>query len=105
MKEQEIQENMNKSIEATQRNFNTIRTGRANASLLDRVSVEYYGAETPIKSLATISTIDSQTISIQPFDISCLQAIEKSISMSDLGITPNNAVSYTHLTLPTIYSV
>ena len=56
MKEKEIQENMNKSIEATQRNFNTIRTGRANASLLDRVSVEYYGAETPIKSLATIST-------------------------------------------------
>jgi len=90
MKEQEIQENMNKSIEATQRNFNTIRTGRANASLLDRISVEYYGAETPIKSLATISTLDSQTISIQPFDISCLQAIEKSISMSDLGITPNN---------------
>ncbi len=62
MKEKEIQENMNKSIEATQRNF----TGRANASLLDRVSVEYYGAETPIKSLATISTVDSQTISIQP---------------------------------------
>ena len=72
MKEQEIETSMNKSIEATQRNFNTIRTGRANASLLDRVSVEYYGAETPIKSLATISTVDSQTISIQPFDISCL---------------------------------
>ena len=50
MKEKEIQENMNKSIEATQRNFNTIRTGRANASLLDRVSVEYYGAEPPITS-------------------------------------------------------
>ena len=57
MKEKEIQENMNKSIEATQRNFNTIRTGRANASLLDRVSVEYYGAETPIKSLATIALL------------------------------------------------
>ena len=56
MKEKEIQENMNKSIEATQRNFNTIRTGRANASLLDRISVEYYGTETPIKSLASIST-------------------------------------------------
>ena len=52
MKEKEIQENMIKSIEAIQRNFNTIRTGRANASLLDRISVEYYGAETPIKSLA-----------------------------------------------------
>ena len=90
MNEQDIQTNMNKSIEATQRNFNTIRTGRANASLLDRVTVEYYGTDTPLKSLATISTQDSQTISIQPFDLSCLQAIEKSISMSDLGITPNN---------------
>ncbi len=69
MKEQEIETNMKKSIEATQRNFNTIRTGRANASLLDRVSVEYYGAETPIKSLATVATVDSQTISIQPFDL------------------------------------
>ena len=90
MKETEIQSNMNKSIEATLRNFNTIRTGRANATLLDRVNVEYYGAETPIKSLASITTIDSQTISIQPFDITCLQTIEKAISMSDLGITPNN---------------
>ena len=100
MKEKEIQENMNKSIEATQRNFNTIRTGRANSSLLDRVSVEYYGAETPIKSLATISTVDSQTISIQPFDISCLQAIEKSISMSDLGITPNNDGKVIRINVP-----
>ena len=100
MKQQEIQENMNKSIEATQRNFNTIRTGRANASLLDRISVEYYGAETPIKSLATISTVDSQTISIQPFDISCLQAIEKSISMSDLGITPNNDGKVIRINVP-----
>ena len=100
MKGQEIQENMNKSIEATQRNFNTIRTGRANASLLDRISVEYYGTETPIKSLASISTVDSQTISIQPFDISCLQAIEKSISMSDLGITPNNDGKVIRINVP-----
>ncbi len=100
MKEKEIQENMNKTIEATQRNFNTIRTGRANASLLDRISVEYYGTETPIKSLASISTVDSQTISIQPFDISCLQAIEKSISMSDLGITPNNDGKVIRINVP-----
>ena len=60
MKGQEIQENMNKSIEATQRNFNTIRTGRANASLLDRVSVEYYGAETPVSyTHLTLPTIRS----------------------------------------------
>ena len=90
MNEKELQSSMSKSVEATQRNFNTIRTGRANASLLDRITVDYYGAETPLKSLASITTQDSQTISIQPFDISCLQSIEKAISMSDLGITPNN---------------
>ena len=100
MKEQEIQSNMNKSVEATQRNFNTIRTGRANASLLDRISVDYYGAETPIKSLASISTIDSQTISIQPFDLSCIQAIEKAISISDLGITPNNDGKVIRINVP-----
>tara|TARA_Y100000589_G_scaffold63421_1_gene54705 strand:+ start:103 stop:651 length:549 start_codon:yes stop_codon:yes gene_type:complete len=90
MNETSIESSMNKSIEATQRNFNTIRTGRANSSLLDRINVEYYGADTPLKSLSSISTQDSQTILIQPFDISCLQSIEKAISMSDLGITPNN---------------
>ena len=100
MKEQDIQSNMNKSVEATQRNFNTIRTGRANASLLDRISVDYYGAETPIKSLASISTIDSQTISIQPFDLSCIQAIEKAISISDLGITPNNDGKVIRINVP-----
>tara|TARA_B100000424_G_C22917630_1_gene488243 strand:- start:1044 stop:1592 length:549 start_codon:yes stop_codon:yes gene_type:complete len=100
MKEQDIQSNMNKSVEATQRNFNTIRTGRANASLLDRISVDYYGAETPIKSLASISTIDSQTISIQPFDLSCIQAIEKAISTSDLGITPNNDGKVIRINVP-----
>ena len=90
MNEKEIQLNMNKSIEATQRSFNTIRTGRANASLLDRISLEYYDVETPLKSLASITTQDSQTNSIQPFDISCLPLIEKAISISDLGMTPNN---------------
>ena len=100
MKEEELQTSMNKSIEATQRNFNTIRTGRANASLLDRICVEYYGAETPIKSLATISTLDSQTISITPFDLSCLQAIEKAISMSDLGINPNNDGKVIRINIP-----
>ena len=100
MNQQEIQSNMTKSVEATQRNFNTIRTGRANASLLDRISVEYYGSETPIKSLASISTVDSQTISIQAFDISCLQAIEKAILTSDLGITPNNDGKVIRINVP-----
>ena len=61
MSNQELKTTMSKSVEAAQRNFNTIRTGRANTSLLDRISVEYYGAETPLKSLATITTPDSQT--------------------------------------------
>ena len=64
----DLEASMRKSLESTQRTFNTIRTGRANPSLLDKISVEYYGAETPLKSLATISTPDSQTIQIQPFD-------------------------------------
>ena len=72
MNTKEVELNMQKSVEASQRNFNTIRTGRANTSLLDRLTVEYYGADTPLKSLATITTPDSQTISIQPFDINSL---------------------------------
>ena len=72
MSHSDLESSMRKSVEATQRNFNTIRTGRANSSLLDRISVEYYGADTPLKSLATLSTPDSQTIQIQPFDISAL---------------------------------
>ena len=86
----ELEASMRKSVDSTQRTFNTIRTGRANASLLDKIQVEYYGAETPLKSLATISTPDSQTIQIQPFDGGSLNLIEKAISMSDLGLTCNN---------------
>jgi ribosome recycling factor len=91
---------MRKSVEATQRNFNTIRTGRANPSLLDKLTVDYYGAETPLKSLASISTPDSQTIQIQPFDISTLSLIEKVISMSDLGLTPNNDGKVIRINIP-----
>ena len=100
MNNQEIETSMNKSIEAAKRNFNTIRTGRANPTLLDRVTVEYYGADTPLKSLATISTPDSQTISIQPFDISSLALIEKSIATSDLGFTPNNDGKIIRINVP-----
>jgi ribosome recycling factor len=87
-------------VEATQRNFNTIRTGRANPSLLDKVVVEYYGAETPLKSLATLSTPDSQTIHIQPFDAGSVSTIEKAISMSDLGLTPNNDGRVIRINIP-----
>jgi len=96
----DLEASMRKSVEATQRTFNTIRTGRANPSLLDKIVVEYYGAETALKSLATISTPDSQTIQIQPFDASSIHLIEKAIGMSDLGLTPNNDGKAIRINIP-----
>ncbi|MGF1485869.1 MAG: ribosome recycling factor [Prochloraceae cyanobacterium] len=95
---------MQKTIESTQRSFNTIRTGRANPSLLERVTVEYYGTETPLKALANISTPDSSTISIQPYDKGSLGQIEKAISMSDIGLVPNNDGSIIRLNVPPLTS-
>ncbi len=100
----EIEDLMKKAVEATQRSFNTIRTGRANSALLDRVMVEYYGSPTPLKSLANITTPDASTISIQPFDRSSLNLIEKAISMSDVGLTPNNDGSIIRLNVPPLTS-
>lgn len=91
---------MQKTVEATQRSFNTIRTGRANAALLDRIMVEYYGTPTPLKSLAGISTPDASTIMIQPYDRSTLNIVEKAISMSDIGLTPNNDGTVIRLNIP-----
>jgi ribosome recycling factor len=91
---------MRKSVDATQRTFNTIRTGRANASLLDKIQVEYYGSEMPLKSLATITTPDSSTIQLQPFDAGSLSVIEKAISMSDLGLTCNNDGKLIRINIP-----
>ncbi|OKH10859.1 ribosome recycling factor [[Limnothrix rosea] IAM M-220] len=96
----DLRENMQKTIEATQRSFNTLRTGRASTALLDRITVEYYGAETPLKSLASITTPDSSTIMIQPFDKGSVSDIERAISMSDLGLTPNNDGMIVRLNIP-----
>lgn len=96
----ELQNQMQKTVEATQRSFNTIRTGRANASLLDRVTVEYYGAETPLKSLANITTPDATTIAIQPYDKGSMALIEKAIATSDVGLTPNNDGQVIRLNIP-----
>lgn len=104
MKLAEAESSMQKTVEATLRSFNTIRTGRANASLLDRVMVEYYGSPTPLKSLANISIPDSTTITIQPYDRSSLNLIEKAISMSDVGLTPNNDGSSVRLNIPPLTS-
>jgi len=96
----DLEASMRKSVEATQRTFNTIRTGRANPSLLDKLSVDYYGADTPLKALATLSTPDSQTIQIQPFDRGSMTLIEKAIAMSDLGLTPNNDGKVIRINIP-----
>nr|WP_263012079.1 MULTISPECIES: ribosome recycling factor [unclassified Laspinema] len=95
---------MKKAVEATQRSFNTIRTGRANTSLLDKIMVEYYGSPTPLKSLASINTPDASTISIQPFDRNSLAIIEKAILTSDLGLTPNNDGAIIRLNIPQLTS-
>ncbi|MEB3233331.1 MAG: ribosome recycling factor [Leptolyngbyaceae bacterium] len=104
MKLKDIEEQMQKSVEATQRAFNTIRTGRANASLLDRIMVDYYGSPTPLKSLANISTPDASTITIQPYDRSAVSSIEKAIQLSDLGMPPSNDGSVIRLNIPPLTS-
>ncbi|NEQ95589.1 MAG: ribosome recycling factor [Cyanothece sp. SIO2G6] len=104
MKLKDIEAQMQKAVEATKNAFNTIRTGRANASLLDRIMVEYYGSPTPLKSLANISTPDASTITIQPFDPGSVSPIEKAIQMSDLGINPSNDGSVIRLAIPPLTS-
>lgn len=104
MKLADVEEYMQKAVEATQRSFNTIRTGRANPSILDRISVEYYGSPTPLKSLANISIPDASTIAIQPFDRTSIGLIERAIQLSDLGLTPNNDGSVIRLNIPPLTS-
>ncbi|MEO1209124.1 MAG: ribosome recycling factor [Cyanobacteria bacterium J06638_20] len=104
MKLADVESQMQKTIEATQRSFNTIRTGRANPALLDRITVEYYGTDTPLNQLANISVPDASTIMIQPYDKSSLSTIERSISMSDIGLTPNNDGSIVRLNIPPLTS-
>ena len=98
----EAEEKMQKAIEATKNSFNTIRTGRANASLLDRVMVEYYGSQTQLKSIANIGIPDASTITIQPYEKTNLSLIEKAINMSDVGLTPNNDGSIIRLNIPAL---
>lgn len=104
MKLAEAESKMQHTVEATQRAFNTIRTGRANASLLDKVLVDYYGSPTSLKSLANISTPDASTILIQPYDRSSLNIVEKAISLSDVGLTPSNDGSVIRLNIPPLTS-
>ena len=93
-------ERMKKSEDALQRELGSIRAGRANASLLDRLEVEYYGALTPVNQLASITVPEARMLLITPYDKSSLQDIERSILMSDIGITPTNDGSVVRLVIP-----
>src|SRR5499426_2030789 len=91
---------MDKSVEHARNEFNTVRTGRASAALLDRINVEYYGTPTPLKQLATINVPEPRLLTIQPFDPSSIKSIEKAIQESDLGLTPSNDGKLIRLPIP-----
>ena len=91
---------MDKSIESTRHEFNSVRTGRASPALLDRVQVDYYGTPTPLKNLATISAPESRLLNVQPFDPNSVKAIEKAIQESDLGLQPSNDGKLIRLPIP-----
>lgn len=91
---------MDKTLEVLNDNFGSVRAGRANAKVLDRITVEYYGSETPLNGVAQISSPDARTLVIQPWDNSLLKAIQKAILSSDLGINPQNDGKIIRLTFP-----
>ncbi len=84
------EDKMNKSIDSVSADFASVRAGRANAAVLDRISVDYYGTPTPIQQIAAISSPDPRMLMIQPWDASALKGIERAIQESDLGINPQN---------------
>ena len=91
---------MDSAIEHTRNEFNTVRTGRASAALLDRISIDYYGTATPLKQLATINVPEPRMLTVQPFDPTSIKAIEKAIQESDLGLTPSNDGKLIRLPMP-----
>ena len=91
---------MAKSVEATKTEFGTVRTGRASPALLDRVQVDYYGAQTPLKQLSTINAPEARLLTVQPYDQSSIKAIEKAIMESDVGLTPSNDGKLIRLSVP-----
>ena len=91
---------MDKTLEILQEDFGAIRAGRANARVLDRITVEYYGVDTPVGQVGTISSPDARTLVIQPWDGSLLKKIEKAIQASDLGINPQNDGRVIRLVFP-----
>ena len=96
----ECERKMDKTLEVLAADFAAVRAGRANAQVLDRISVEYYGVDTPINQVGTISSPDARTLCIQPWDASLLKVIEKAIQVSDLGINPQNDGKVIRLVFP-----
>ena len=93
---------MDKSIGSTRNEFNSVRTGRASSALLDRITIDYYGTPTPLSNMATIAAPEARLLSIQPYDVSQIKAIEKAIQESDLGLTPSNDGKIIRLPIPAL---
>ena len=91
---------MGKSVEATRHEFTSVRTGRASPAILDRVVVDYYGAATPLRSLATINAPEARLLTVQPFDVSTMKLLEKAISDSGIGLNPSNDGKVMRLSVP-----
>jgi ribosome recycling factor len=93
---------MDRSIEATHQEFNSIRTGRASPGLLDRINIDYYGTPTPLRSLATVAAPEARMLTVQPFDPGSMKSIERAIQESDLGLTPSNDGKMIRLPIPAL---
>ena len=96
----DARDRMAKSVESIRSEFGSVRTGRASPALLDRINVDYYGAVTPLRQLATISAPEPRLLTIQPYDKSSIKAIERAILESDVGLTPNNDGNLIRLGVP-----
>ena len=96
----DAKDRMGKSVESTRNELATVRTGRASPHLLDRVIVDYYGAETPLKQLAQVAATDARLLTVTPYDKSSVTAIEKAVMESDLGLTPSNDGNVIRLSIP-----
>ncbi|MBE6749656.1 MAG: ribosome recycling factor [Ruminococcaceae bacterium] len=94
------EEKMNKTVSVLERDYKSIRAGRANASVLDRINVDYYGVPTPIQQMAAVSVPEPRVLMIQPWDATTLKAIEKAILTSDIGINPQNDGRVIRLSFP-----
>ena len=96
------EERMNKSVDSTEREFSSVRAGRANPGILNKIVVDYYGVPTPINQMAAVSVVEARTLLIQPWDASTIKSIEKAITTSDIGINPSNDGRAIRLNFPAL---